>query len=516
MVRGSDDDSKSSGSKPEYDGTIKPWAAARIAIKSFLHVNGKLQVVQHGVATESNIGTALEERLSPTNGAELGELLPHQTTTPDGGSAQWKIMIQDETTMRTGRDGTQVIGPLKSADIIDMIEDGNLDTDSSLISYCPIGFDTALEFWEPFSHDKLFELYKIARSEASVKTLVLPTSETNTPTIVKGRSTNDDIDAYHLIISCITIKADTGSALIQQIDEKFEDNQSGHDLFKWLDERAKPSGDSKNDALRSADDALEDIEEFKLPGGELTKEVLNVQGAAFATLWRKQPKERWGLQSDCFNNWVKKLPDDPFNDLLSNLHSINLINPGYNVLDDFDKANKLICSLYSNWCKTHPKVVIKEKGKTGDKDYRALLARGGNPNDDNSWKICFRCWKTGDHLSYQCDKPPKTCRTCGLDSAKTRISCGGEYEPDKCMISGYEPERRAPKSYMDKLQQWAERNNVKFGKNREDGKVGASSGTAMVAHGNGSTPGGLSLDGMAYKVETDEDGNSYLVGRKGI
>ena len=124
MVRGSDDDSKSSGSKPEYDGTIKPWAAARIAIKSFLHVNGKLQVVQHGVATESNIGTALEERLSPTNGAELGELLPHQTTTPDGGSAQWKIMIQDESTMRTGRDGTQVIGPLKSADIIDMIEDG--------------------------------------------------------------------------------------------------------------------------------------------------------------------------------------------------------------------------------------------------------------------------------------------------------------------------------------------------------------------------------------------------------
>jgi len=293
MVRGSDDDSKSSGSKPEYDGTITPWSAARIAIKSFLHVNGKLQVVQYGVATESNIGTALEERLSPTNGAELGELLPHQTTTPDGGSAQWKIMIQDEATMRTGRDGTQVIGPLKSADIIDMIEDGNLDTDSSLISYCPIGFDTA--FWEPFSHDKLFELYKIARSEASVKTLVLPTSETNTPTMVKGRSTNDDIDAYHLIISCITIKADTGSALIQQIDEKFEDNQSGHDLFKWLDERAKPSGNSKDDGLRNADDALEDIEEFTLPSGVLTKEVLNVQGAAFATLYRKQPQERWGL-----------------------------------------------------------------------------------------------------------------------------------------------------------------------------------------------------------------------------
>ena len=78
MVRGSDDDSKSSGSKPEYDGTIKRWSSAWNAIKNLTHVNGKLQ---HGVAKEPINGAALEERLSPTDGAEQAELLlPPQTT----------------------------------------------------------------------------------------------------------------------------------------------------------------------------------------------------------------------------------------------------------------------------------------------------------------------------------------------------------------------------------------------------------------------------------------------------
>ena len=124
-----------------------------------MHVNGKLPVVQHGVAIESNNGAALKkERLSPTNGAELGELLPHQTTSSRPESvAQWKILLQDGDTMRMERDGTQVIGPIDSGTLIDKIENGEIDTDSSLIAFCPRGFDTA--FWEPFSQEKVLELY---------------------------------------------------------------------------------------------------------------------------------------------------------------------------------------------------------------------------------------------------------------------------------------------------------------------------------------------------------------------
>ena len=42
-----------------------------------------------------------------------------------------------------------------------------------------------------------------------------------------------------------------------------------------------------------------------------------------------------------------KLPDQPFNELMTQLEAINLINKGTNVFDDFDDANKMLCTLYS-------------------------------------------------------------------------------------------------------------------------------------------------------------------------
>ena len=54
-------------------------------------------------------------------------------------------------------------------------------------------------------------------------------------------------------------------------------------------------------------DALQDVEDFKLPEGELTKEILITKGDAFNTLYHKQPKERWGIKSDVFKAWAAKL-----------------------------------------------------------------------------------------------------------------------------------------------------------------------------------------------------------------
>ena len=54
-------------------------------------------------------------------------------------------------------------------------------------------------------------------------------------------------------------------------------------------------------------------------------------------------------------------------------------------------------------------------------------------------------------------------------TVKTGISCGGEYDPLKCMIKGYEPPRKVPEAYMEKMRNWATKNNVKFGKPSEAG-----------------------------------------------
>ena len=51
---------------------------------------------------------------------------------------------------------------------------------------------------------------------------------------------------------------------------------------------------------------------------------------------------------------------------------------------------------------------------------------------------------------------------CGLDGGKGP-SCGGEYDPRKCMVKGYKPSRRVGENYLDKLRAAAERIGVKFG-----------------------------------------------------
>ena len=43
-----------------------------------------------------------------------------------------------------------------------------------------------------------------------------------------------------------------------------------------------------------------------------------------------------------------------------------------------------------------------------------------------------------------------------LDSGKERLSCGGEYDPTKCMVKGYQPSRRMSEKYKAKLTAWAE------------------------------------------------------------
>ena len=186
--------------------------------------------------------------------------------------------------MSGSRDGTKIVGPLDAATVIDMLESGAIDKESSLISNYPDGF------WEEFTPDKELTLHKAVRSQARVEPLFLPAPEPQED--IKGRTEADDRNAYHLLMQIINNKCETGRALLQQADNLFGYTQSGHEFFKWLDERAKAS--VNDDGLINADDARQDVLDFQLPEGMLTKETIVVQGAAFKTLWFKQPPERHG------------------------------------------------------------------------------------------------------------------------------------------------------------------------------------------------------------------------------
>ena len=68
------------------------------------------------------------------------------------------------------------------------------------------------------------------------------------------------------------------------------------------------------------------------------------------------------------------------------------------------------------------------------------------------------------------------------------MSCGGEYDPLKCMIKGYWPPHKVPDAYIEKLRNWAATNNVRFGKPSDDVKTepaksdGGGHGVRPVQH----------------------------------
>ena len=483
MVRGPGDELRISG-KPDYNGSLKDWAYAKVTLKSYLHQKQKWLVTQKGVAKKQYQTPAPMKAPADQTPAPMKAPATSSTGT-------WKILVQNVDTMKSGQDGQKIFDSLEASEVLDMINNGEVDRDSSLISFSPAGFYQ--DFWEPFTVEKEVQLHRSLRSGVNVTPMPMRQLETNPktdprPTLympteleeasdAEGRSEKDDIDSYHLIVGCVSVKNDMGKALVQQIDEKFSGDESGHKLFAWLDSRASASGN--NDGLVDADDAKANLQDFKIPVGDLTKEVIVVQGGAFKTLFYKQPPERHGMKQDIFMAWLEKLPDKPFDELITQLEAINLINKGTNVFDDFDDANKMLCALYSNWLKKNSLVVITDSKDTlsntaGD---RALLAQGDRPKkgwqtDVGNLEITFRTSATR-HL------PQSTCTSCGLDSAKARMSCGGEYDPLKCMIKGYWPPHKVPDAYIDKLRNWAATNNVKFGKPSDDVKTEPAK--AMVA-----------------------------------
>ena len=113
-----------------------------------------------------------------------------------------------------------------------------------------------------------------------------------------------------------------------------------------------------------------------------------LHGGMFKNLYFKQPPERHGMKQDITMAWIDKLPAEPFNELVTQLEAINLINKGPSVFDDFDEANKMLCALYSNWCKKNRLVVITDASKDtkyAGVDRAALFTqRGGGARGGHS------------------------------------------------------------------------------------------------------------------------------------
>jgi hypothetical protein len=121
----------------------------------------------------------------------------------------------------------------------------------------------------------------------------------------------------------------------------------------------------------------------------------------------------------------------------------------------------------------------------------ALVASGAPAVKENT--RCFRCWKTGVHYSWDCEKPGKVCEACGNDGGKPfgGFSCGGEYDKSKCMVKGFDPKCYVPPKLMDKIN---DAGKAITAKQLDDKKPDA---TALVA-------GGVDMHNCSWTVENGE------------
>ena len=148
------------GTQPQYDATIAGWEAFKVKGESWLHKKGLLKALKENIlhlarSDATNHLARSDATNDPNNrGVEHGPTRRDETQ-PDDAEPIWTPKPGDSAAMsELKRQLADVME--ETADIIDKIEKGEIDTDSSLISFCPRGFDTP--FWEPFSQEKVLEL----------------------------------------------------------------------------------------------------------------------------------------------------------------------------------------------------------------------------------------------------------------------------------------------------------------------------------------------------------------------
>ena len=321
MVRGSGHDpvtSESKSTKVLYDGTIERWDAFKMHIRSSLHQKGLWLVVKEG-PQQVQVPPAYE---GPN------------TQPPDAGD--YYYTLQDMVTQ----------GPVdfrRMLHIINCFKDiGNLNPDTILIHHKSVT-NNQWEKWSEELTNKIAvqgalveEIQSVRLSTSTSQSTVrlagsggLPTatpvsggapssiarsldfgSPSGGPTITSARdreigqqrepTVDADNAAFHVIVQYINAECSTGMMLLLDIETRFDEDESGHRLYKYLSERA--SCGASADGLTSADEQRNKIRDWQFcPNETITIEALVMGSTHFKRMWTRQPKARQGMGGDMFD-----------------------------------------------------------------------------------------------------------------------------------------------------------------------------------------------------------------------
>ena len=93
-------------------------------------------------------------------------------------------------------------------------------------------------------------------------------------------------------------------------------------------------------------------------------------------------------------------------------------------------------------------------------------------------------------------------------------SCGGEYEPSKCMNKGYKPDPPPPATYLIKLKLHHDSSRLHA---MLASQATVTQALVTQAPAPAAPPAGTdTTNGMTYGIEYDNDGAAFMVGRKAL
>ena len=264
-----DDRTSKQASKPTWDGTLDTWPAFEVSLKSHARKLKLYNVMTKGVVSMT------------TRRLDFGD--EEAATDPPS----WWVF--------TGMQA-EAEGPYTATQLARMLNRGAFNEDAQYQGKAP------LDTWRPMDAplraliDSEATLGDIRAGQASntpaTHKVALAGQGAATPfTQAAGAATAGDVakaidsieasmrtnqkdeDCYDMIIGCISLKTDAGKGIVLKIDKKFAqaDNLSGHELYRFLAARDKFDGDDSGiGGIVDADSIQRQLEDFKLPSGEMT------------------------------------------------------------------------------------------------------------------------------------------------------------------------------------------------------------------------------------------------------
>ena len=152
--------------KPSYDATISSWAAIKIKGEAWMYSLGFINALRKPEQASLRVRESIDQpeqaslrvRESPEQ-ASLRVRESKDTTPPSASTRGWSnenekgyyIMTQNVFVMSEYQDSTNILGPFNARTLLYMLEDGQIDRNTSLIKR--YGSPGTTEFWQPISDD---------------------------------------------------------------------------------------------------------------------------------------------------------------------------------------------------------------------------------------------------------------------------------------------------------------------------------------------------------------------------